>query len=98
LDLENGFVSHFGFRRRMHVLCGALVHAVRVGFDGGPWERAPSARADSSLRSSDMVLDYMVERGCTGNVVKCFVLIVKLLVTGFFGGGGFGRGWAAKRR
>ena len=35
LDLENGFVSHFGFRRRMHVLCGALVHAVRVGFDGG---------------------------------------------------------------
>ena len=64
----------------------------------GPWERAPSARADSSLRSSDMVLDYMVERGCTGNVVKCFVLIVKLLVTGFFGGGGFGRGWAAKRR
>lgn len=49
----------------------------------GPWERAPSARADSSLRSSDIVLDYMVERGCTGNVVKRFVLIVKLLVTGF---------------
>ena len=57
-------------------------------------ERAPLAREDRIRRSDDIRLrDFRIPYESKRLCVKCFVLCMKCLVTGFAG-----RGWTGRRR